>query len=123
MDFERVENYSVFPWPERLWFVALFLVAVVVVARFRPGWLRALWLDAWLLAVAWTLLASGPGWPYPSAVAEIVLLSGIPTGGTALWLARTRRHRRLGLAAVQGVSAPIVYLCGVAVAALILRGI
>jgi hypothetical protein len=120
MDFVRVEDYSVFPWPERLWFVALFLVAAVVVARFRPRWLRALWLDAWLLAVAWTLLVSGPGWPHPLMLVEIVLLSGTPTGLTALWLARTRRHQWLGTAVAQGVTAPIIYLCGLVAAALVL---
>lgn len=123
MDLTRVEDYSVFPWPQRLWFVVMFLVVAVVVARYRPRWLRALWLDAWLLAVAGTLLSMGPGWPYPLLVVEIVLASGIPTGLTALWLARTRRHRRLGMPAVQGVSAPVVYLCGVVAAALIVRGI
>ena len=123
MDFANVEDYSVFPWPERLWFVALFLVAAVAVARFRPRWLRALWLDAWLLAVAWTLLVSGPGWPHPLMLVEIVLLSGIPTGLTALWLARTRRRPRLGTAVVQGVTAPVAYLCGLFAAALVLVGI
>jgi hypothetical protein len=125
MDIAKVEDYSVFPWPERLWFVVLFLILAVVVARFRPRWLLALWLDAWLLAVAWSIVfaAGGPDWGYPLLVVEIVLASGIPTGLTALWLARTRRHRRLGMAAVQGLSAPIVYLSSIVAAGFILRGI
>jgi hypothetical protein len=123
MDIVKLEDYSAFPWPERLWFVVVFLAVAVLVARYRPGWLRALWLDAWLLAVAGTLLAGGPGWPDPLLVVEIVLLSGIPTGLTALWLAHTRGHLRLGMAAVQGVNAPIVYWCGIVVGMVILEGI
>lgn len=123
MDFQHVEDYSAFPWPERLWFVAVFLVAAVWVARFRPAWLRALWLDAWLLAVAWTLLSLELGWPRPLLLAEIVLASGIPTGLTALWLARTRHQRVLGLAAVQGASAPLVYVLGIVAARAVLMAI
>ncbi|HEX5872582.1 MAG TPA: hypothetical protein VFY65_19265 [Longimicrobium sp.] len=123
MDFARVEDYSVFPWPERLWFVVVFLIAAVAVARVRPGWLWALWLGAWLLAVTVGMLRLPHDWVQHEPVmllAEILLASGVPTGLTALWLARTRRHRLLGRAAVQAVGAPAVYLCGLMAVALLL---
>lgn len=126
MEFAKVEDYSLFPWPERLWFVVLFLVIAIVVARFRPGWLLALWVDAWLLAAIGGLLYLPPGWVRYEPVlpvAEIVVASGIPMGVTTLWLARTRRHRLLGMAAAQALGAVVAYLCGIVAAALALEAI
>jgi hypothetical protein len=126
MDFARVEDFSLFPWPERLWFVVLFLVAAVVVARVRPPWLPALWVDAWLLAVVGGVLYLPPGWARFEPVlpvVEIVLASGIPTGLTTLWLARTRRHRLLGMAAAQALGAVAAYLCGIVATAVILEAV
>lgn len=124
MDFAKVEDYSLFPWPERLWFVVLFLLIAIVVARLRPRWLLALWVDAWLLAVAAGVLYLPRGWVRHEPVlyvVELALASGIPTGLTALWLARTRRHRLLGRAAAQAPGAVLAYLCGiVAVEAILL---
>jgi hypothetical protein len=123
MDLAPVEDYSLFPWPERLWFVVGFLVLAVVVARLRPAWLMPLWLAAWLLAVAWTLLMGAPRWPNPFVVVEIVLASGIPTGLTTLWLARTRRRRLLGVAAVQALGAVVAYVSGIVAAGAIMEGL
>ncbi|WP_420125707.1 hypothetical protein [Longimicrobium sp.] len=126
MDFAKVEDYSLFPWPERLWFVIAFLVIAVVVARIRPGWLVALWVDAWLLAVMGGMLYLPHGWERHGRlplIAEIVLASGIPTGLTTLWLARTRRHRLLGMTAVQAPGAVAAYVAGIAAAAVIMEAI
>ena len=123
MDFAKVEDYSLFPWPVRLWFVVLFLVIAIVVARSRPRWLLALWLDAWLVAVIAGALYLPRDWVHHEPVllvVELALASGIPTGLTALWLARTRRHRLLGMAAAQALGAFVAYLGGIAVVAVIL---
>jgi hypothetical protein len=123
MDFAPVEDYSLFPWPERLWFVAGFLVIAVIVARWRPAWLMAFWAGAWLLGVAWTLLTGGPDWRDPFVVVEIVLASGVPTGLTALWLACTRRRRLLRMAAVQALGALVAYVGGIVAAGVIMEGL
>lgn len=126
MDLARVEDYSMFPWPARLWFVGGFLVLAVVVARLRPGWLRALWVDAWLLAVVGGMLYLPHGWERNEPllpIAEIVLASGIPTGLTTLWLARTRRQRLPGRTAVQAFGAVVVYAAGIVAATLVMRAI
>lgn len=125
MDFAKVEDYSLFPWPERLWFVVLFLLIAIVVARFRPGWLLALWVDAWLLAVIGGVLYLPPGWMRYEPLllpVEIALASGVPTGLAALWLARTRRNRPLGMAAAQALGALLAYLCGIVAVEVILQG-
>lgn len=126
MEFARVEDYSLFPWPERLWFVVLFLLIAIVVARFRPRWLLALWVDAWLLAVIAGALYLPHDWVHHEPVlllVELALASGIPTGLTALWLARTRRHRLLGTAAVQAIGAVLAYLCGIVAVDMILQAV
>jgi hypothetical protein len=133
MEFQKVEDYSLFPWPERLWFVVLFLVIAVVVARLRPGWLPALWLGSWLLAVIGGVLCQAPGWvryepvlpvvEIVLPVVEMALASGIPTGLAVLWLAGTRQHRLLGMAAVQALGAVLAFLCGCVAAAVILQAI
>ena len=126
MDFARVEAYSLFPWPQRLWFVVLFLVTAIVVARLRPRWLLALWVDAWLLAVVAGALSLPRDWVHHEPVllvVELALASGMPTGVTALWLARTRRHRLLGVAAVQAPGAVVAYVAGIMAAAVILQAI
>jgi hypothetical protein len=123
MDFAKVEDYSLFPWPERLWFVVLFLVIAIVVARLRPRWLLALWVDAWLLAVIAGALYLPRDWVHHEPVllvVELALASGLPTGLTALWLARTRRHRLLGRAAAQALGAVLAYLCGIVAVEVIL---
>lgn len=122
MNWQKVDDYTVFPDPAIPWFIIGFLVVAVLVARFRPAWLLRTWLAVWLLAVAGTLLTLHPSWlryaPVPT-VAEIVFGIGLPTGLTALWLHRSRRHAVLSRAAVQLASALAVFMGGLMIVGIV----
>lgn len=115
MDYLESAGFSLLPNPAWSLFMAGFLVGAVLVARRRPAWLLRLWLVAWLLGVAGTLLSKEPAWLRQVPVftlAEIALVNGVPTGLTALWLHLTRRHAALSLMISQLVSALAVFACG-----------
>lgn len=114
MEFATNEPYGLTP-PGWGWFALGFLVAAVVVARLRPGWLPRFWLGTLLLAVVGTLLWLDRRYlrhePFHT-VAVLVLIHGLPAGVATLWLARTRRHRILSHAAVRLAGALAAFVAG-----------
>lgn len=121
MEYEKV-CYGGPPLAE-VWFVPGFPVAAVLVARFRPRWLPALWIGAWMLALHTSLVAYPQELLYEPflTVVGTTLSTGLPTGLTAFWLHRSRRYPGFDRAIVQIANVLAVFAGGLWMAAAIMN--
>lgn len=113
MDYAKVCYGSPHP-PGTLWFIIGFLAAAVLVTRFRPRWLPALWVGAWLLALHWVLVWNAADFEYEPTVTVTMamLITGLPTGLTAFWLYRSRHYPGFSRGIVQVTNALAAFVGG-----------